>query len=95
VDSVNCVSCTAREPNATTETRSDGALVLRKARAASRASASFVPVIERERSMAITTLLVAARLIALSPTTWLPFSVRVGGAAVLATGATTVTRTVG
>ena len=95
VDCVNGVSCTAFEPNPTTETLSDGAFVRRNARAASRASASFVPAIERERSIAITTLLVAARFTAWRPTTWLPFSVRVGGAAVLATGATTMTRTVG
>jgi hypothetical protein len=95
VDCVNGVSCTAREPKPITETLSEGALVSRKARAAASASSSFVPAIERERSMAITTLLVAARLTAWRPTTRLPFSVRVGGAAVWATGATTVTRTVG
>ena len=52
-------------------------------------------LIERERSIATTTLLVEARFVAWRPTTALPFSVSVGGAAVAATGATTVTRTVG
>jgi hypothetical protein len=94
VEDENGLSCTAREPNATTETRSDGDLACRNCRAAASASSSFPPAIERERSIAITTLLAEPRLTALRPTTARPFSVSDGGTEAV-TGATTVTRIVG
>src|SRR5574342_75570 len=66
----------------------------RNCRAAARASSSFAPAIERERSIATTTLFAVARLTALRPTTRLPSSVSVGGAEAAA-GETTVRRIVG
>ena len=61
---------------------------------AATASVSRCPAIERDRSMAMTTLLAEARLRAFRPTTALPPSVSVGAWSE-GTGATSVRRTVG
>ena len=94
VDEENPVSSTALEPKTTIANRSEGAFAATNLRAAATASWSRLPAIERERSIATTTLFAEARLYAVRSTTLRPFSVSVG-ALWEATGATTVARMVG
>ena len=70
------VSAVAFSPNATTATRSARAFPATNARAAASACSIDAPRIERERSIAITTLFRRPRFSASSPTTLWPFSRR-------------------
>ena len=79
VDVEKPVSENAVDPNARTDTRSAGGLAATNARAAAVAWSSAWPAIDRERSMAITTLFEAPMLVAVSPATGAPFCVKPGG----------------
>jgi hypothetical protein len=72
-------SLIARRPKVTIATRSSGSLWLTNVRAALPALARPALPIDRDVSIAITTLFAAPRLTASSPATGLPFSVRSGG----------------
>ena len=90
VDVEKPVSENAVDPNARTDTRSAGGLAATNARAAAVAWSSAWPAIDRERSMAITTLFEAPMLVAVSPATGAPFCVKPGACDVV-DGASTVT----
>ena len=77
----NVVSCTACFPKPTTAIRSPGAFAFAKVWAAAVASSSEPPAIEREVSIASTTLLAAPRLTAVKPVTGRPSSVSFGASA--------------
>ncbi len=70
----NPVSATVSDANATTAMRSSGRFVARKVRAAATASFSAPPLIERDVSIARTTLLALPRFSARSAETRVPFS---------------------
>ena len=72
------VSCETPRPNEMTEMRSPDALCCTKDRAASEAFESDWPFIERDVSIATTTLFDAPRFTASNPLTGVPFSVSRG-----------------
>jgi hypothetical protein len=91
---VKPVSCASSEANPTSATGSPARFACRKTFAAATASASGLPVIDLDRSTAMTSALSAPRLFAATSRTRLPFS-RSLGAAATGLDVTTVKRSVG